>query len=96
MILDTGATWCTMDPELVSGLGVSDLGLVHRMIIRGEEYEGRILRLVLTLSADEGEELSFEASVFVPVLYEGGGLAPPQLPGAAERAGQAPDHHRSG
>lgn len=71
MILDTAATWCVLDPELVSDLALGELGLVRSIILRGETYEGRVVRLSMTLRADEGEDFTFEMSVFLPVLYPG-------------------------
>lgn len=51
-VLDTGSTWCTFNPELIDLLGdtVEDTyAPAERLIIRGEHYAGRLVRMVMRL-----------------------------------------------
>lgn len=73
-IVDTGAPWCVLDPEIARQLQV--IGPVGydpttRLIIRQGAYEGRLLKLNLSLQAEEGDDLLVDATVFVPTLRPG-------------------------
>ncbi len=70
-VLDTGAPWCILNPESLPEVAMQGPGLVRRLVVRGEEYEGRMVRIPLVLRADEGYDLRFEATVFIPQLYPG-------------------------
>lgn len=66
-LLDTGAVWSVIDPEIANeaGLGSVDgqeITLHHR---RGSTA-GRLVRTTITMLADEGAGLDIEATVFVP------------------------------
>ena len=39
--------------------------------MRGERFAGRLVRALLTLQADSGEDLMVEARIFVPILRSG-------------------------
>lgn len=73
-IVDTGAPWCILDPEIAS-LGAAaeldeDADLI-RLGIRGEIYEGRLVRAQIILYAEEGDTLEVETTIFVPKLENG-------------------------
>lgn len=71
MILDTGAPWCILDPEIAAELGMDpNLGYVpkQRIFLRGTKHKGGILRIRITVPADQGNNLVIEAPVFVPIL----------------------------
>ncbi len=71
-IVDTGAQWSVFDPVLVQAFGI-DLNSEHEsrkicLMVRGTLYEGRQIRVDVTLKADYGEDLTVDATVFVPTL----------------------------
>jgi hypothetical protein len=69
-IVDTGAPWCILDPELVEQLGISPDATyesTEKLRIRGISYEGRLHRLQIGLWSEEaGSDLEVDATVFVP------------------------------
>lgn len=68
-IVDTGAPWSIFDPELLAFLGINTIHGYYPqegLIIRGEKYHGMLVRIPITLIADEGEDLTIETTVFVP------------------------------
>jgi len=71
-IVDTGAPWCILAPEIVERLGITprtSYALDERLTIRGISYEGKLLRMKIGLRAEqEGEDCEIEATVFVPTL----------------------------
>ena len=72
-IVDTGAPWCLFDADILAELESmhADTLPIERLTIRGVLYQGRLTRIVLSLRADEGEDLDLEATVFVPILNPG-------------------------
>jgi hypothetical protein len=73
-IVDTGAPWCIFDPELIATLGIDgDDGYrpESALNIRGTRYEGVLVRAPLTLLADEGDDLTISATIFLPDWNEG-------------------------
>jgi len=68
-IMDTGAPWCIFDPDLLS-LSEVDKEDGYRpdkgLNIRGTIYYGVLSRLPITFLADEGRDISVEATVFIP------------------------------
>lgn len=69
--MDTGSTWCILNPEIVAFLGdvVEETYVpTESLIIRGVRYEGRLIRVGMRLQAAVGEDLEVEATVFVPTL----------------------------
>ncbi len=73
-IVDTGAPWCVLDPEIAEWVQDSVQALYtpdQRLMIRGVLYRGRLLRLDLKLPSFQGESLQVEATVFVPTLSTG-------------------------
>src|SRR5262245_46402573 len=59
MIVDTGAPWNIIDPEIaeMTGLveGTDDVERI--LVIRGDRFRGRLLRGSISLKAEEGEDL---------------------------------------
>ena len=73
-VVDTGSTWCILNPELIGLLGdaVDDAYVpAERLIIRGELYTGRLVRLPMRLQAEIGDDVEIEATAFVPTLSPG-------------------------
>jgi len=74
MIVDTGAPWCVLDPELAeqANLPLEDQDLLkERLLLRGDRYEGWLVRTPITLVAEAGDPLEVDSTVFVPKLDEG-------------------------
>lgn len=68
-IMDTGAPWCIFDPELISFLDIdkeSGYRPEEGLNIRGVTHHGILIRAPITLLADEGEDLTIEATIFIP------------------------------
>ena len=67
-VIDTGAPYVILDPGLAQSLGV-DSGsalLAANLSIRGHRTQGSLHRMNVTIMADEGEEITIEATVFIP------------------------------
>ena len=71
-ILDTGAPYLVCSPTLARHLGLDPKMALsrHEMLIRGYRVRGGLHRLALTLSAADGESLTFEVIAFIPDLNE--------------------------
>ena len=69
-IVDTGAPWCLLDADILAEIEPvqADSLPTERLSIRGLSYQGRLTRLIVSLRADEGEDVDLEATVFVPIL----------------------------
>lgn len=67
-VLDTGAPYVILDPNYApaAGFNVASVLSEETMFIRGKKVEGKIARLSFTLSADAGEDMDVQATVFVP------------------------------
>jgi len=64
--LDTGAAYSVLEPEIVEAIGASsDPGSPARLSVKGLEFDGRLIKIPITLLADEGVALSVDATVFV-------------------------------
>lgn len=71
MILDTGAPWCILNPEIAEDLGLNvDDGIPIRkpLDLRSGSYPGALIRMRLRVPAEQGDELVIEATAFVPKL----------------------------
>lgn len=70
-IVDTGAPWCVFDPNLIR-LVVPLFELrqpaTHHLLVRGIWYSGLLLRMGITLKAEEGEDSEVDATVFAATL----------------------------
>ena len=72
-IVDTGAPWCILDPDmavLIASHEKEETGNI-RLIVRGDTFDGELYRIPVTLTADEGENLTLDSTVFVPTLEQG-------------------------
>ena len=74
-IVDTGAPWCILHPELARKVGVSaDAGYTPatRLSIRGISYAGCLHVMSIGLRNErEGDDLEIPATVFVPTIPPG-------------------------
>ncbi len=76
VIVDTGAPWCVLDPEIADDLGITthpNYEPTNGLTIRGHVFEGRLYRMGICLQ-NEGEDSDnpeIEATVFVPTLPVG-------------------------
>jgi hypothetical protein len=71
MIVDTGAPWCILDPELAETwdlLSESDNAPITNLNIRGELRWGSLIRANVILHAENGEDLTVDATLFVPFV----------------------------
>ena len=74
VVVDTGAPWCILDPEIARPLGLAvQAGYASRrkLSIRGMLYEDKLLRMGISLQAEQGDGLEIDATVFVPTLPPG-------------------------
>ena len=68
-VLDTGAPWCILNEEQAKELNPNykDEAIdAKRVNIRGEKTEGVLIRLPVTICAEQGEDIIIEGTVFVP------------------------------
>ena len=65
--LDTGSPWSILEPELAEVLGLFDgSGVATRLSTRLGSKEGHLVKVSLTLPADEGQSVTVDqATVFV-------------------------------
>jgi len=64
--VDTGAAWSVLAPRLAEKLGVyGQLGQRVKLSTRFGVHEGHLIRLSVTLVADEGDDLETEGTFFV-------------------------------
>jgi hypothetical protein len=95
-IVDTGAPWCILDPEIARAVGIQP-GTGYRaetLLFHWTEYEGVLHRMRVGLFAEQGDDLEIEATVFVPALHPGDTWASPNflgLSGLLERTRFAVD-----
>jgi len=84
MILDTGAPWCVLDPELAEAWRLTfkeGYKPTRRLTIRGVEYDGSLVRAVITLQVTHGRDLVVEATIFIPELRPGDAWLSPNFLG---------------
>lgn len=68
-IVDTAAPWCIINEEQAEELNPNykDEALEERCLtIRGEKANGVLIRLPITIYADDGEDITIEGTVFIP------------------------------
>ena len=68
--VDTGGVYLLLSPEVADNLRLqSDDGIpTVPLMFRGDRVSGALHRVSLTLPADQGDDLTVEATVFVPRL----------------------------
>ena len=67
-VVDTGAPYPVIAPRIAREAGLDRVTPLDRevMLIRGIRMEGRIIRLNMTLPADVGDDLTVDATAFIP------------------------------
>ena len=68
-LVDTGAPWSVLPKKKAKELNPNYLNEVletKTLSIRGEQEEGVLIRIPITIYADEGEDITIEGTVFVP------------------------------
>lgn len=68
-IVDTGAPWCILNEEQMKVLNPSyqnEALDTKSLTIRGEIINGVLIRLPITLRAEQGADITIEGTVFVP------------------------------
>ena len=67
-VLDTGAPYPIIAPKVAKQAGLDRVKPLERkrMLVRGNWLEGSIIRLNMTLLADEGKDLTVDATAFIP------------------------------
>ncbi|MDY7079699.1 MAG: hypothetical protein SXV54_22670 [Chloroflexota bacterium] len=71
--VDTGGVYLVCDPEMSDLLDLNpstSLG-VDTLNIRGSKYQGSLQRIMVKMSAEEGESLDLEVTAFIPRLVPG-------------------------
>jgi hypothetical protein len=71
-VLDTGAPYPIIAPKVAKQAGLYRVKPLERkrMLVRGNWLGGSIIRLNMTLLADEGEDLTVDATAFIPDVEE--------------------------
>ncbi|HEX8904188.1 MAG TPA: hypothetical protein VF771_05060 [Longimicrobiaceae bacterium] len=67
-VLDTGGAYLVLDPLIGRRAGLGPPVHSDRLVIRGFVFTGTVHRIPVTIPADVGEPLTFEATAFVPEL----------------------------
>lgn len=67
-VLDTGAPYPILDPVIAKTIGFRPELTLERTtnIVRGIRLEGSLIRLGMTLQAEKGQNLTVDATAFVP------------------------------
>jgi hypothetical protein len=67
-VLDTGAPYPILDPAIAKAIGFTPELTLDRisMGIRGMILEGSLIRLNITLEAEQGQNLTVDATTFIP------------------------------
>jgi Aspartyl protease len=73
MIVDTGATWSVLNPEIAEcwGLSPGQDDPHQRYMVRGTWYDGHLVRATVVLMANHGESLMAEVTFFIPNSDDG-------------------------
>ncbi|MFB2919174.1 hypothetical protein [Aerosakkonema funiforme] len=71
-IVDTGAPYPIIAPKVARQAGLDRLTPLERitMLVRGMRLEGGLIRVTMTLLANEGEDLDVSATAFIPDVEE--------------------------
>ena len=68
-MVDTGGIYLLCNPHLATRLAfdrAEAISMMQSILFRGVLVHGRLYRTEVTLLADEGEDVSFQATAFVP------------------------------
>lgn len=69
-MLDTGAAWSVFPSELMGSIGDFEAIAETTLSTRLGKIKGHLVRIPLTLLADQGESLTLDATVFRPLAGE--------------------------
>jgi len=71
-VVDTGAPYSIIAPRIARLAGLNKVEPLERitMLVRGMRLEGGTIRVNMTLPADLGEELTVDATAFIPDVEE--------------------------
>ncbi|MDY6806727.1 MAG: hypothetical protein SXA11_23370 [Cyanobacteriota bacterium] len=71
-VVDTGAPYVICPPRIARLAGIQDIQPLERskMLIRGMRLDGSIIRLSIKIVALEGENLTVDATAFLPDVEE--------------------------
>ncbi|HEX6751119.1 MAG TPA: hypothetical protein VF092_27765 [Longimicrobium sp.] len=70
-VLDTGGAYLMLDPLVAMRVKLGAAIETDQLVIRGFVIAGTVHRIPVTIPADVGEPLTFEATAFVPELEDG-------------------------
>ena len=69
VVVDTGAPWCVLSKEQAKELNpdYKNEAIETRCLnVRGESTEGVLIRIPITICAEQGEDITIEGTVFIP------------------------------
>ena len=71
-VLDTGAPYPIIAPKIARQAGLNTVTPLERIVVvvRGMRLSGNIIRLNITLPADEGQDQDVSATAFIPDVEE--------------------------
>ncbi len=69
-VVDTGGAYLVLDPVMAAKVALGPAVHSDRLMIRGFVITGTVHRVPVTIPADAGEPLTFEATAFVPNLND--------------------------
>lgn len=72
-IVDTGAPWCVLDPDLMHPLiacGQAEMLYNVDYIVRGHKYHGQLVRVAIDFEGEHGFYMRMESTAFVATLDE--------------------------
>jgi hypothetical protein len=67
-VVDTGGAYLVLDPVVAARLVLGPAVHNDRLVIRGFVVPGTVHRIPVTIPAEAGDPVSFEATAFVPEL----------------------------
>jgi hypothetical protein len=73
-VVDTGAPWCVLDPNVARQVGIPGRDRYtpeEPLRVRGIQYSGRLVRMGIGLPVEDGKGIEVDATVFVPSLPSG-------------------------
>jgi predicted aspartyl protease len=71
-VIDTGTPYMICEPSLAEAAGLTRRSAIssEKLLVRGVLIRGMIHRMNLTITAQEGDEIVLDATVFVPEVDE--------------------------
>jgi hypothetical protein len=68
-VIDTGAPYVVCAPDIAESIGLTPAAAIvpdQRLNVRGYPVRGNLYRIDLTLKAEEGDDVTVDATAFVP------------------------------